>query len=807
MKIETAVKFVPLGKAVLFLGAGFSSELTAANGDSVPSVSQLSEIFAGKLGISPSLPLDLTSREFLRDASPFRVDEYVSLMRSILKVSACQDWHTRLLLANWRSVYTTNYDDCVEFIEKKGKIGLRTISPFSPYRFFDVDIPVVHLHGFIDDLNNENYKDALLLTRKQYASYETNHQYWDFLQKDIEKCAAIFFCGFSLSDWHIERILSSRNDIKDKTFFILRQDSKEKEELKFRLNEYGNIFYDGIDAFSKLIQSYARREQGAPEPQFIRSIDEIKPPDITSSKAAEDVHFFGHHSIELAELDRVSTSSFLVARDLQRDILASIDSGERYHLVHAEMGDGKTLIGEMVVANLVSKGWRIILLEDRKPDLGVLLRYCREADSNTIVALLETEISLRDLSQLAEGCFDKSVKILYCCRSAYFDLAHDDRKLLEKMFQIWRIPNLSPSEFTALNRIYDRFGLWGDLQGKAFTAKQRYVLNDCKGEFRSLSIGHLHQARLTRILRDEIERIEAIDASLSTVLVIAMIYSYLGRPAKLYIINKLITKNACELSAKHFTYGNFNIVYIRNGEYAVPSSIFSREILRSMFTSEYISSVIENFFVRSSEFGHHEFNDIRREVMQYGNLQRILVKPDSSPDLDTIIDLFRSFSDTGIEKNNIHFWQQYSIALYIRGDYKLAQNRLDTAKSISREMAYYDTFMLDHHQARLLLVSRARAPRDYDDHEDAFITAIMTATSLISDPDRSSERDTLYLSEHLKDAFSGESLELVRKSTRVKVALEALRQSVVSRKPNASVGAGLLRRTLKDIQKALDALS
>jgi hypothetical protein len=295
------------------------------------------------------------------------------------------------------------------------------------------------------------------------------------------------------------------------------------------------------------------------------------------------------------------------------------------------------------------------------------------------------------------------------------------------------------------------------------------------------------------VLHNEIARISWISESLADLVILAMIYSYLGRSAKIHVLNKLISKRAYDLASLNFLYGNFNIIYIKNGEYAVPSSIFSREMLKSLFHADRIKAVIENSFIKSSEFGNHEFSDFRRDVMQYGSLQRILVRPGGSPDLDNIISLFRSFADTGIEKGNIHFWQQYSIALYINEEFELSQKRLDTAKSLAREMSYYDTFMLDHHQARLLVVSRARRVNEYKDHEEAYVEALQTAVRLIS--------------EHLGEAFAGEALSIVKNSTRVKLALQAMLEAVSNRKPNASVGLSLLRRTVRDIRLALDALT
>ena len=217
-----------------------------------------------------------------------------------------------------------------------------------------------------------------------------------------------------------------------------------------------------------------------------------------------------------------------------------------------------------------------------------------------LIALLEREISLRDLHKLSESIADCEASIIYCCRSAYFDLAYDEKRLIYDRFKVWRIPAISPHEFTQLNSIYDRFGLWGDLQGRSFSSKKKYVLQDCKGEFRSLSVGHLKQRRIVSLLKEEVERISRLDGSLLNLLIISLIYSYLGRSPKIYIINKLVSKFGYELGNREFYYGNYNIMVIRNGEYSVPSSIFSREVLKSIILTEKICLVLEDIYIRSS---------------------------------------------------------------------------------------------------------------------------------------------------------------------------------------------------------------
>lgn len=801
MNIETAANYIPLGKATLFLGAGFSSNLMAQD-EKVPSVGELSSRFAGSCGISPSLPLDITGREYLREASRDRIGEYVTTMRRLFNVTEYKPWHERIINSAWKSIYTTNYDNCVEEIDRKIGIGLRPISQYSPYKFFDAKIPVVHLHGYISDLSEDNFKDALLLTRDKYASYEANHKTWDFLQRDLERSAAVFFCGFSLSDWHIERVLSKSPHIKDKTFFILREGNADNEELKFRLSEYGNISYDGIEAFSQLVEPSALHES-LNEPQFLSLITSIDASEERPVRIAETVHFYGQHTLEIAELDRTSAEKLLITRDIQTDVVEAFRQGTKFHLVHAEMGDGKTLLGQMILAQLVHEGWKVALLKERRPDRDALLRFCRSVDEKTVLAMLGSEISLRDLVEIAEACEEKGASILYCCRSAYLDLAYAERQTIETLFHVWRIPRISIGEFERINSVYEKYGLWGDMQGRSYKVKQRYILDECKGEFRTISTGHLHQKRLLDALKEEIIEISKIDSALPNLVIMCMLFSYLGRSPKVYIINKLISKTLFDISSRNLSYGKFNIIYIKGGEYAVPSSVFSREMLKGLFQQQDISRVIEDIFVRSSEYGHREFGDLRRELMQFGNLQRIMVRPSGKPDLDAIEELFQAFASTGIERKNIHFWQQYSITQYVQEKYDLSQKRLDVAKSLAADVADYDTFMLDHHQARLFLVSRSRKPQEYNDHIDAYSEALEIASRLVDDPRRSYERDTLYLSELLAEAFRDEIMPLIGPDARVREALVKFRDAVAERKHNASVSQTFLHKTLKDVDQAI----
>ncbi|MEQ1934005.1 MAG: SIR2 family protein [Fimbriimonadaceae bacterium] len=221
MNLDTALKYIPSKKAVLFLGAGFSREATSAGGGTIPSGAGLSALMCEEMGVPPKLSLEVASREFLRNPTPERVARYVEIMRENCRASAVRDYHRDTVNANWKAIYTTNYDDVVEVAEKSLHVGLRSISRYSPFRYYDQEIPVVHLHGYIADLNEQNYRDCLVISHDQILEHRTDHEHWKFFEMDAFKASAIFLVGFRAEDLHIEKYLyaATREDKKCFSFY------------------------------------------------------------------------------------------------------------------------------------------------------------------------------------------------------------------------------------------------------------------------------------------------------------------------------------------------------------------------------------------------------------------------------------------------------------------------------------------------------------------------------------------------------------------------------------------------------------
>src|SRR5262249_30249485 len=154
----------------------------------------------------------------------------------------------------WHRIYTTNYDDIVENVRRD--LG-RNTSSYSrtddlPWNFESDSI--VHLHGSVTKISEENLMAELVLGEAAYVNeYLTRSPWYTQFQADIRYCSNLFIVGYSLSDFHISALLLGTPGLAEKTFFI--QGPKIDERFKRKTEAYGKTLNIGVDGFAKQLTS------------------------------------------------------------------------------------------------------------------------------------------------------------------------------------------------------------------------------------------------------------------------------------------------------------------------------------------------------------------------------------------------------------------------------------------------------------------------------------------------------------------------------------------------------------------------
>lgn len=226
--------------SVLFLGSGFSLGATNIRNQHVPTSEQLKAELARHLDVD-------AGRYDLKVLSEALASRSNSLLHQVLyELFTIKEVHgdqLEILQNRWLRIYTTNYDDAAEFSQR------HHFKRFSSYNYNDskpkrLDFnSIVHLHGSVGQLTQDNALDQLILTERSYARqhFESSAWYDDFL-RDLRFCNAIFFVGYSLSDHHIAALLLQNPLAIEKTYFI-REEAEDK------------IFYDRVSPYGTVLSA------------------------------------------------------------------------------------------------------------------------------------------------------------------------------------------------------------------------------------------------------------------------------------------------------------------------------------------------------------------------------------------------------------------------------------------------------------------------------------------------------------------------------------------------------------------------
>ncbi|OUC13658.1 MAG: hypothetical protein B0A82_16100 [Alkalinema sp. CACIAM 70d] len=80
---------------------------------------------------------------------------------------------------------------------------------------------MVHLHGSIRLVTEENVLDSLVLGEASYVNqYVTRSPWYDQFQRDLAYASAVYIVGYNLGDYHIAALLMANPAVAARTVFI-----------------------------------------------------------------------------------------------------------------------------------------------------------------------------------------------------------------------------------------------------------------------------------------------------------------------------------------------------------------------------------------------------------------------------------------------------------------------------------------------------------------------------------------------------------------------------------------------------------
>ncbi len=210
--ISELAKNIRPENTVLFFGSGSSVPSGA------PTVKQITDKFYSDFRIEKN-DYSLSELSSICEQQSSRNKMILSL-RELFKNKTPTGSLLNLPLYNWRSIYTTNYDNLIEQAYKNKSKDISVISSNFDFRVQEIPeaIKLFKLHGTIEKDEIDGVHSRIIITENDYdLTLEYRESLFDSLKADLIGTDLVII-GYSLSDPHIKSLITRALDINNKSY-------------------------------------------------------------------------------------------------------------------------------------------------------------------------------------------------------------------------------------------------------------------------------------------------------------------------------------------------------------------------------------------------------------------------------------------------------------------------------------------------------------------------------------------------------------------------------------------------------------
>lgn len=698
------IERISTGQAILFTGAGFSS-LTRNINDEEPSTAKDLAHEICKLG---GFQLD----DDLRFATDYyiennNVSNLIQLLKKKYTITHTHSTHDEICSAKWRRFYTTNYDKSIEMASAKvGKLVECIDVSYPTDTFYKKESLCIHLNGSIDSLNQDSIETTFKLSTSSYISPDsfTKSDWHYYFRKDLERCSAIVFVGYSMYDIEIQKILFENSDFKDKTYFVTRE--KPNPKTSFTLSKFGNIVPIGVEGFAKLLGENSESIAGYDSEYHLQSLAayELSHENVDIRDAdVEAMIMFGHinsASIDDAVLGEQVIPS-LVVRDCLDLIKEFLVSGKNI-VLYSDMGNGKSILSTQVHSYLTASSFECYYVNDIEGDYISDIDHLSKIGKKVIVTLDGYERYL-DLLKHFSFSLPDNINVIATSRTAEHERLRPHLKEIKFEYNEICLDELNEDEIIDLVDIIDNLGMWGDKAGFSNQQKVKFIKNKNNSQLSLALLNLFNSPQFKDRVANELSPLLGDDEIKDTIFAIAL-SEVLDIPCKSSIISD-ISGNDRIYSADLKNNENFKNLFHMNGDgIKTKSSLFCLSLIRHHFSPSYVTATLQKIAKRLNEYSvkDYEQRTIFLATLRFSFVERLL------SDTNKKSSLKRYYENLKVSvnwlKSDPHFWLQYGMANITFKEYSKAQQFLDSSYSLARKRDRYHTSNIDTQQARLFLL-------------------------------------------------------------------------------------------------------
>ncbi len=610
-----------MAKPSSFLGAGFSQGAIAKSGRSVPDAHELTSLLATRCGLDEGIGLQDAAEIFAERRGP---DELVDFLKAEFTIATVTDVQRALMQYPWKRVYTTNFDNVAEVASRQ--VGKRRTAavPSQDIKTLRSQPEIcVHLNGYIGALSPTNLWDEFKLTDPSYLTGSLVDSPWlTVFRNDIRVSKATFFVGYSLTyDLDIRRVLFASGS-KDKCLFIVGEHPSPQTEL--RAARAGSLYKETSEWLCAELNRTKETAGERPRATSFSTFERYMPPALAASVKDSDVFNLLVFGIDEPDLiwatlhDR--TKKYALNRTPFSALCDDIRKLPGVFVLHADLGNGKTLALQILKAQLTEAGQAVYSLQRNEDealnDIESILR-----SNPACVIMIESYGNCLDLVE--QYCLHKTPesRLVLTARSATHDVLAG--RLLEytegQAVREYDLNRLSAADIEWLVDYFEEYGLWGRMAGSPRHAKLRHLRAKCESECHSILLDLLESEAILAKLRDLAGSLSESDATLDLVVATLALTVLELRPEVHDLVNLLSPDTVRKVSLRADSalrqLFDFDKNFVR-----IRSTVTSRVLLTRVLNEDEVTTRLVNLFeVLSRNSGASRFNSTATtQMMRFG---------------------------------------------------------------------------------------------------------------------------------------------------------------------------------------------
>lgn len=715
--MEDIIRKISNGKAILFVGAGFSKNGKNIIGNELPLAKELSNLI-GKIGeFDDGNDLKYAADYFLNSCclkNSKLTDKLIEKLKDIFTIKEPQDEHKWIMKVPWKRVYTTNYDDLVELAARSVGKRFETVDIDDPTEKYSTDLICVHLNGAVANLDETTINTKFKLSHSSYLSPESfTESNWNYIfRKDLELSSYIVFIGYSLYDIEIEKILYDNPTFRNKVVFIQKEnaDGKDTTREDYIFNKYGKVYRIGLSGFASLVEEKYDIIVSAKEEFYTESFSryEICESKKETIRESEIESFLRHGELSTRyieeEMTSVQTVPFLIKR-AKIDQLIRLIEENKIVCITGELGNGKSFFLKEAALQLSLSGYIVYTLTDESGNYFSDVDKIISQNSNCIL-IIDTYGNYKELITYLLTINLKDLKIVLSERTPNHHSYFRDYEGKLKTKDI-NVDILDDNEIEFLIKIIDHTSLWGDYGWQSYSKKKYHIKERCKSQLSNVLIDILKSTHIKNEIKKLLSKVFEDEETKLNIFIICLL-DVMNIPITLSLISELAQN---DLALSKFSNSNEirNFFTLNIFEHSVDtkSSIYSLYLLNEHFGPNYlidncllILQSLERKFIKSKYLDLTR-NDIRVNLFRFNFIERILP---ISTKTGMLVKYFEEIKNVlPFHINNPQYWLQYGMAHIAMRNYDKADRYLKSAYDKAKFRDSYDTHKINNQKARLNL--------------------------------------------------------------------------------------------------------